>query len=108
MCEDVDETRYVCNDVPNDECKEVPTTVTNYVDDQKCSYKSNRKCLDTTKLECTDVKKEIPREIEVEECIIDYIKDCPITYGYGNQPVGNEPHQQEAVHGTESSNNDSF
>ena len=67
----------MCNDVPEDKCDRVPVAVTNYVEDQpKCSYVHDRKCVNTTKQECVDKEVNIPKQIEVMECIIDYIKDC--------------------------------
>merc|ERR1712029_1176077 len=44
VCNDVNEPRQVCNDVPEEVCDNVPASVTKYVDDEQCSNVGARKC----------------------------------------------------------------
>merc|ERR1712029_514025 len=85
VCNDVNEPRQVCNDVPNEVCDNIPASVTKYVDDEQCSNVGSRKCSPATRLECTDVVEQVPRQTYETECKTEYTQECSQPRsGYGN------------------------
>merc|ERR1712243_157164 len=86
VCNDVNEPRQVCNDVPEEVCDNVAATVTKYVDDEQYSNIGSRKCAPATRQECNDVVEQVPRQTLETECKTEYVQECsqPRSGGYGN------------------------
>merc|ERR1711939_53961 len=60
VCNDVNEPRQVCNDVPEEVCDTVAASVTKYVDDEQCS----------------NVVEQVPRQTYETECKTEYTQEC--------------------------------
>ena len=62
VCNDVQEPRQECEQVPNEVCENKPVTRTSYVDEEECELVTRQECSPVTSQECSNVVDRVPRQ----------------------------------------------
>ena len=62
VCNDVQEPRQECKQVPNEVCESKPVTRTRYVDEEECDFVTRQECSPVTRQQCNNVVDRVPRQ----------------------------------------------
>ena len=62
VCNDVQEPRQECKQVPNEVCESKPVTRTRYVDEEECDFVTRQECSPVTRQQCSNVVDRVPRQ----------------------------------------------
>ena len=62
VCNDVQEARQECKQVPNEVCESKPVTRTSYVDEEECDLVTRQECSPVTRQQCSNVVDRVPRQ----------------------------------------------